>query len=134
MPVRSDVLMEAATLTERVCPICRGPMAGARRDARFCSDRCRKAWHRRPQDLRVDLVGELFAPPTDEQIELERHLLATAPRQTRRCCCETPLAVTDLDHRYCLKCARPIRTRRDSIRRLLRLVARLAGYPRARLS
>ena len=109
-------------------------MVGVRRDARFCSDRCRKAWHRRPHDLRVDLVGELFAAQSDEQIELERHLLATAPRQTRSCRCETPLVVTDLDHRYCLKCAWPIRARGDWIRRLLRLIARLAGYSPAKLA
>jgi predicted nucleic acid-binding Zn ribbon protein len=107
-------------------------MVGVRRDARFCSDRCRKTWHRRPHDLRVDLVGDLWAPPTDEQIELERHVLATAPRQTRRCRCESPVVVTDLDHRYCLKCARPIRTRGDSIRRLFRLIARFVRYPRRR--
>jgi len=120
---------------DRVCPICRGAMVGVRSDARFCSDRCRKAWHRHPHDLRVNLVGDLLTPPSDEQIKLERHLLATAPRQTRRCHCETPVIVADLDDRYCLKCAWPIRTRGDAFRRVLRLIARLAFHPRgARLA
>jgi hypothetical protein len=112
---------------ERACLICRTDLAGSRSDARFCSAKCRKRWHRRPADLRVEFVSDPCLPPSDEQILHERTLLATARRQARICRCDSPLVVKDIDgHDQCFKCSWPIERRR--LRRphwLFRLIARL---------
>jgi hypothetical protein len=117
---------------ERNCLICRTDITGSRSDARFCSARCRKRYHRQPVDMRVDYVADPWLPPSDEQIEHERSLLVTARFQTRTCSCESPFQIADDDdgHIYCLKCAWPIASGHSRLHGLLRLIARLARYPR----
>ena len=117
---------------ERNCLICRTDITEARSDARFCSARCRKRWHRRPEDMRIDYVVDPWLPPSDEQIEHERTLMVTARFQTRTCSCESPFEIEDDHdgHVYCLKCAWPIATGYSPLQGLLRLIARLARYPR----
>jgi len=117
---------------ERACLICRSDLAGCRSDARFCSARCRKRWHRKPADMRVDFVADPWLPPSDEQILHERMLLAGACRQTRACHCDSSVEIRDVDgHGHCLKCSWPIEVRHGGFRRLLRLIARLARSARS---
>jgi hypothetical protein len=117
---------------ERACLICRNDLAGCRSDARFCSARCRKRWHRKPADMRVDFVADPWLPPSDEQILHERKLLAGAYRQTRTCRCDSPVEIRDRDgHANCLKCSWPLDARYGRLRRLFRLIARLARNARS---
>ena len=117
---------------DRRCLICHTDITAARSDARFCSPRCRKRWHRKPADMRVDFVSDPWLPPSDEQIRHERKLLATAFRQTRTCACETPLTVSDVDgHSHCMKCSWPLEVARPRLlHSLFRLIARLARLAR----
>jgi hypothetical protein len=119
-------------MMDRRCLICRTDLSGARSDARFCSPRCRKRWHRRPAELRVEFVSDPWLPMSDEQIEHERVMLVTACRQTRACGCETPFTVADIDgHSYCLKCSWPIEAAPHGLLQgVFRLIARLTRYAR----
>ncbi len=115
---------------ERACLICRSDLAGCRSDARFCSARCRKRWHRQPADLRVEFVSDPWLPPSDDQIRHERNLLASACRQTRTCNCDSPVRIKDVDgHDHCLKCSWPLESGvgRLRLRQLFRLIARFAA-------
>lgn len=95
----------AAPGDERVCPVCGASLAGTRKDARFCSAKCRnRRWHQEHREEYDEWKQRHRQEHREEYAERDRryyreHREEVAERK-RRWCQEHPEKVAEQNRRY----------------------------------